>query len=360
MKKIVVVLCAFVLVSGFASMIVWAGSEQDPEVTDATLDAMPPLPTHDIVSAWIDGETAEAFNTNVKVSDLSIGAPFHALYEVYFTYNWKIFWTQVNTGQATNTEVSYNWGWCERDNATGEPKAWHYVGPISGSIDKEKGILTMTMPKENMRQIAGKYPDKGEILNETWAGTTAYESIDPIGWQSAQIDRAPDNGFGKSYIFICERSQQVQGSVSLICKDDTEEVRPGGSARFSLEIRNLQGKEDAFDLTASQLPDGWRAVFSPKTPTVAANQSKTVEVTIAVSSNATEGKQDIDIHVQSTSDLTITAKATLHVHVSSSAAPPADGEKGAEKFIPGFEIVFASIALGVVAFLVKLKERTNK
>ncbi len=167
-----------------------AGSEQDPEITDTEGDV--PIPTLDVISAWFDNENSTHFNFSMKLKQLS-GIEYENLYLADFEpspsdgYFYEIrfyFELWINGYEPTciflRGEAGQNVGFHE------------YICDLNFTYNVEKGVITVRIPKAGL-------PESTVKLTNSVAMACTGISAGIGAWP--EIDRAPDEGYGRDYEF---------------------------------------------------------------------------------------------------------------------------------------------------------------
>lgn len=160
----------------------------------------------------------------------------------------------------------------------------------TGEINNEDATISILVPKE----IIGS-PYRGDSLTNTYAET----QFEAFGVIATQRDRAPDEGYGRDYIF---KYDPTIGTVELKIDGSSSKTvsSPGGTAVYKFTLTNT-GNDDA-DISMMEsgtLPSGWDATFDRNTVHLGAGKSTQVNLTVKTSSDAQDGE---------TSSLTVRGK----------------------------------------------------
>jgi len=157
-KKLTSIFVIMLLISITFSMIVPAGSEEDPEIEDELDDDV--VDYLDIISAWFyeESDQPDYLFVCLKVKQIEENE-----YKQKLTVHWEYQGIDCAAGVAIGYEESvyhFSAGW-----GHGFWFQEHYQR-IDGSIDEESGIVTFKIPKEYI-----KNPQKGDVLTNTYALT---------------------------------------------------------------------------------------------------------------------------------------------------------------------------------------------
>lgn len=157
-KKIISIGVMMLLLLTSFSMVVSAGSEEDPEIEDeADSNVVDYL---DIISAWFyeESEQPDYLFVCLKIKQIEENE-----FKQKLTVHWEYQGIECAAGVAIGFEESvyhFSAGW-----GHGFWFQEHYQ-KIDGSIDEEKGIVTFKIPKEYI-----KNPQKDDVLTNTYALT---------------------------------------------------------------------------------------------------------------------------------------------------------------------------------------------
>ncbi|MDG6219171.1 MAG: hypothetical protein QCI00_07000 [Candidatus Thermoplasmatota archaeon] len=166
-NKIVSIVVVMLLFLGSFSMIVSAGSEEDPEIVDNGEDT-DLVKYLDVMSAWFYEKENEPdyLYTALKMKEIN---PFHMKQHLV------VHWVHNGIKCASGMHIGYGQPWFEF--AAGYGHGWwfqeHYQ-EIEGEYDEETGIITCKIPKNIINN-----PQKGDVLENTYA--SAFQRFGFIG-----------------------------------------------------------------------------------------------------------------------------------------------------------------------------------
>jgi len=165
MKKISILLIMLMISISF-TIVVSAGSENDPEIIDEEDTKV--VDYLDVVSAWFyeKEEEPEYLFTALKMKEIN---PLH--FKQHLVVSWKLNGIPCAAGM----HIGYGVPWF--DFSAGYGHGWwfqeHYQ-QIEGEYDEETGIIICKIPKSIINN-----PQEGDILEDTYA--SAFERFGFIG-----------------------------------------------------------------------------------------------------------------------------------------------------------------------------------
>jgi hypothetical protein len=159
-KKIIPILVSMLFILTAISVNVYAGSEEDPEITDETADTL--FRYVDIISAWFfeNPEEPDYLYTLMKIRDLQ-QSWLGGLYQIEWTYNDVIYASFVEIGYKGSSIPE---GWISGEYGRGSNDDLFNMPSCEGSIDKENGIISWKIPKMNIGD-----PKSGDFLMQPWS-----------------------------------------------------------------------------------------------------------------------------------------------------------------------------------------------
>ncbi len=105
--------------------------------------------------------------------------------------------------------------------------------------------------------------------------------------------------------------------VNLTVDSSGKTVQPGGSADYTITVKNTGTLKDTFDLSNSSISNGWTATLSANKVTLDAGASTTVTLTVTAPSNANNGdSQDVTVTAVSENDTSKSDSVTTTTTVS--------------------------------------------
>jgi hypothetical protein len=201
-RKIIPIFVMVLMISVSFTIVVSAGSEEDPEIVDEEdTDVLGYL---DVVSAWFfeKEEEPEYLFTSLKMNKIS---PY------YLKQHLVVHWTHNGIKCASGMFVGYGQPWF--DFSAGYGHGWwfeeHYQR-IEGEYDKKTGIITCKIPKSIINN-----PQQGDVLENTYASAfKRFGFIGRMGFDRAilrsilflllgkdVVDFAPEStDYGRDYI----------------------------------------------------------------------------------------------------------------------------------------------------------------
>ncbi|MEC9354021.1 MAG: CARDB domain-containing protein, partial [Candidatus Thermoplasmatota archaeon] len=122
--------------------------------------------------------------------------------------------------------------------------------------------------------------------------------------------------------------------VELYAADSTKNADPGGSASFSVILRNTGIASDNYTLDAT-LPDGWSGWYNwTGNATIAPNSTTEIAVTIDVNTSATAGEHLVLLTAASQDNANASASIELRVIVSHHYGVTLEMPVGAQRVLP--------------------------
>ncbi len=105
--------------------------------------------------------------------------------------------------------------------------------------------------------------------------------------------------------------------VALNVNTPSETVMPGGSATYTINVKNTGTLQDTFDLSTSSVASGWTATLSSSKVTLDAGASTTVTLTVAAPSSASNGdSQTVTVTAVSEGDSSKSDSVTTTTNVA--------------------------------------------
>jgi hypothetical protein len=161
--------------------IVSAGSENNPEITDAAGDVA--TPSLDITKAWLHDETSQSIKFTMQVADLTPAEQVDYYYHLHFTVQAQPRGIQPELGPANQGTLYHASGVLHSDGSTdgrvdvwvsqGDSGYWNPVRETTAQSDFDANRVTVTIP----RQAIGS-PDSGDRLTGFFAHAFAADSHD--------------------------------------------------------------------------------------------------------------------------------------------------------------------------------------
>ncbi|MGB0653260.1 MAG: hypothetical protein ACPGQL_08675 [Thermoplasmatota archaeon] len=206
MKRTLAPLGAVLIALSFA-LTAQGGSQDDPEITDATddhviLTAIPDLASaiksSDIIAAWVEGETADFFELHIVTSQEMRGGQVNG--NPTTTYDYTFYFTYGDTEYTASANVN------------GPVPPTVTPGGIASEATVDVDHLTMVIPKSELGA-----PVAGELLTGLYADSVVSLVVVPLG-----SDRAPDDGAGRDYAFTFGGDGGSGGGNGTGDPDDTD------------------------------------------------------------------------------------------------------------------------------------------
>jgi hypothetical protein len=191
LKKILTILIGMLFILTVISMNVFAGSEEDPEITDIVGDTN--LGLLDIESAWFyeKPDEPEYLFTALKIKYLS--ESFNAVFSIRWEHDGEEYVSGLDTFYYR--EKVFRSGLPQRASY----RQWKSMPECEGILDIETGIITWKILKSNIGN-----PKQGDILTHTRAHAVPGFPISYLYFFTGHDyrDFAPDNirEYGIDYI----------------------------------------------------------------------------------------------------------------------------------------------------------------
>ena len=177
-EKIMCVLIGTLLIITILPITAIAGDEENPEIEDETGEFWRFFPGFDIISAWFFNDGVNLY-VSIKVANIQ--------FRQFFAYT--VLWRYKDTEYFASMQGAYFYFGEDTDGWL----PWIYKD-ATGSLDEEKGIITITMP---LSEIGN--PGEGEKLTNTWA-MTHWSGFLGLNFHFP-LDRAPRwETSGKDYV----------------------------------------------------------------------------------------------------------------------------------------------------------------
>lgn len=330
-----------------------AGSPTNPEVedprgdvdvqhlVDADLvreeaDASEELATSaDIVQAWVDRETEEAFDLNVQLDDIPAGENLSSpLVEVWAHFTIRegdYHLAAVLSPEDGPLDASF-------ELYEGEAR----IGQPDGQIHADEARLSATIPKADVRD-----PGEGDELSRLHVTThepTTQAALDyapdassdslPALEQARSTDPtdlslSADPTYGDTFAF--SSFEQAPSRIAIDVTPTARQVEAGQRSTFAVIVDNDADEPEAVELSTSKAPVGWSANVQPDSLTVPAHGSVQAELTIAPADDA-EGHELVFLRAtgERGADKTASVSVTAIQPVSSQDSSEA-GDRASEE-----------------------------
>ncbi len=365
MKKAALSLVLACLILAAIIPVAYAGSEENPEITDPEGDAeiwIWPIPygfpsgslqdAVDIIKCWFWGETDEYLCFSMNVKDINSQAA-QFCDDVRYAGKFEI-------GRYTYFADGYTWGAGKLPNMKFvldkmDTEAWERVGywEINGTVDTTKSLITFTIPKDKL-----DYPLVGSKLTriQSRASLILQLPLVPIGIGADIDDSANSN---REYVIEID----TKSPLSIYMKPEIASAEAGKTATVEINVKNSGEGIVKAKLDLSGI-DGWNYTFTPAEITIAAHTTNTSKLSIQIPEGVSDSKVQVVIIANSN-----VGKATAILNLSlagkkieqnpenksgqvGKAPPDGDGNK-----TPGFECIMSMIGIGTSWYF---KIRRNK
>lgn len=303
-RRLPVIALAVLLAGATLTVPVHGGSARSPEVDDGCGDASTgpggsvPRDATDVASLWYDRRPVD----RVIEQRLALCASGQAvrLERVGERLGWVTHW-EDDRGRAWSIRVwvqgalasSFNYQLCQGDEAAGGTH-----GEGTAEVDGDALVL----------EIPNALPETGfeTALNRSYVEGGRFPASFDEGppWSACGLpleevhDRAPDEGFGRSF-WLGEEPRQTEEEpgpgVRLAAPEPNATVRTGELATYRLVLENAGGEIRNVSLELSGLPRGWSYAFSPNETTLLAHANATSNLTIAVPADAAGGRHRLTV-----------------------------------------------------------------
>ena len=198
--KIVPILVLMLMISLSFTVVVSAGSEEDPEIEDETGDAF----------GYIDVESVWFYEKQEEPDVLYVCMKIHNASYTTFQQTFAVFWEYKNVKYAISLHLGFSFkNWSKYNSGIKGGRDYIHT-PIEGDYDFDTGIITWKVPKENIGN-----PEKDDVLTGTWSN--AFRRLGFIGrigltrhildtiilqiFGNNMWDYAPERGeYGREYI----------------------------------------------------------------------------------------------------------------------------------------------------------------
>ena len=193
-RKIIPIFVMVLMISVSFTIVVSAGSEEDPEIVDEEdTDVVDFL---DVVSAWFfeKEEEPEYLFTSLKMNEIN---PY------FLKQHLVVHWKHNGIKCASGMFIGYGQLWFDFNAGYGH--GWwfqeHYQR-IEGEYDKETGIITCKIPKSIINN-----PQKGDVLEDTYASAfKRFGFIGRMGFDRAILRSILFLFFGKDIVDFAPES----------------------------------------------------------------------------------------------------------------------------------------------------------
>ena len=201
-RKIIGIFVCVLLISNIIPVVVMAGDEENPEITDEEENDV--QDNFNIISAWFfeKEEEPDYLYTALKLKNIDT---------MKLKQHLVVSWEHNGIHCSAGLYIGYDPGlWCAYEGGYGHG-FWfneHYQR-IEGEFDEETGIIICKTPKSIINN-----PEKGDVLTNTRA--LAFQRFGFIGrmgfdrWfihsliyyvsGKSASDKAPNDGYGRDYI----------------------------------------------------------------------------------------------------------------------------------------------------------------
>lgn len=349
MRSLLAVSLALLLVAGPAL----AGSQADPEIEDPEgdvdiqhlvdadlLDEDPAVDEEvdtsaDVVRAWVDRETEQAFDLHVELAGLpedeNLSTP---LVEV---------WTHFTIRQG-----DYHLAAVLSSPEDGDPLDARFelyegqarIAQPDGHVDVDQARLSATIAKADVRDpgdgdelsafhVTTHAPGSQAALDYAPdADTDSLPALEEAGsTDPTALDLAADATFGDTYAF--SSFEETPSRISVDLTPEAIEIEAGDQASVSVLVHNDADEAEDVQLSASETPPGWSARVQPDRLTVPGQGSAQAELSIVPADDA-DGHELL--HLRATGE----RGADRAASVSVTAAQPAtaDGGSGSQGDAP--------------------------
>jgi hypothetical protein len=199
-NKIISLTIVMLMISICFTIVIPAGSEEDPEIEDEIGDAFGYI---DIESVWFyeKSDEPDVLYICMKINNASYTT---------FQQTFAVFWEYKNVKYAVSLHLGFSFkNWSRY--TSGVEGRWDYINdPIEGDYDFDTGIITWRIPKKNIGN-----PAKDDLLTGTWSN--AFRRLGFIGrigftrygldalilrlFGNYMWDYAPERGeYGRDYV----------------------------------------------------------------------------------------------------------------------------------------------------------------
>ncbi len=339
--RLTLLLAATLFAASLTAAPSWAGSLEDPEITDAAGDhkvlSQGPDPQNtflsaDILAAWVAEETDTTFVLQLQAAQMIRGGSSNGQTTTQYTYS-----ISGKVGEAPFLAAA---------QVVNNPPE---VTPIADAVEASAAddILTLVVSKTTFEGIA-----PGTVMSELYAASNVQmRGAGP----NLATDRAPDSGFGRDYVFSPGTAvADILDSDADGLNDTWEEEQFGNLTYNATDDPDLDGCDNACEYAAGTnaleadtdgdgVSDGDEiaAGTNPLDPsdgaldgnaTASPEGNQTADVPPASGDNGTAAVDDTDAGVDTTASL------------------------GGDKESPGFGAIAALAALGTT-LLVRTRRR---
>jgi hypothetical protein len=253
-----------------AAMATTAGSEDDPEVTDAANDATTGRDSHDLTKAWVEAEENDTVTFRMKLSELDAISPRDdwatlptSIYEYYFTLKDKNYAARASI--PVHGPLAAFAGFSLHEVTYGATGNMSFEGDeqISGRYLYNNGILEFTVDKADMGS-----PSQGDLVTHMWAAVY----FRPRGENREVVDEAMTfSAAGRQYVIRGQYSQLYD--VRLKATNTTIVGRPREVATFNVTIVSQSTTDVEINITNKSIPEGYFLNFSRNMPIAVPQES---------------------------------------------------------------------------------------
>jgi hypothetical protein len=219
-------------------------------------------------------ESADAFDLAVQVATIKGNAGF----DLTIHWTWRDYEYVVEASRSNPAFGTFQFASLTRLGAEGRER----VAALDMTIDAEKGVATITVPKVYVLDGQNRAPGQGDAITaiSVVAEETTF-SFSIEGSHPASLrDAMPNEGDGASFAFAV--GDFAQGHIKLTAPERMR-VSNGGATTFVFQtiLANNGSSEEEVALSIQNLPEGWNGtVQSPVR--VPAHGEKTIAVLASV------------------------------------------------------------------------------
>ncbi|HEV8429629.1 MAG TPA: PQQ-dependent sugar dehydrogenase [Pyrinomonadaceae bacterium] len=165
----------------------------------------------------------------------------------------------------------------------------------------------------------------------TFNWTAPATDVGPVTFYTAGNQANNDGNTSGDYIyktFVAAAPASTTPDFSVAVSPSSRNVVPGASAQYTITVTPLAGFTGAVNLTASSLPAGASAVFSPSTVNITDASSKTSTLTLSTTAGTPLGNHTINVNGQTGPTmhaavlmLNVVSPASADLSVNKTASP---------------------------------------
>jgi hypothetical protein len=177
-----------------------AGTQNDPEISDAEGDSKIDFPCIDILSVWFDNETDATIGVTIKLKDLDddvLPRGFcHYVVDFNDSHGGMGHYSAEASLRITESGVSVKY-----DLAFSDGNVYLILSAINGKIDFDNNTISMTIPKKKASCERALYDVRAE---SKWG--PAVNILGYGGSNQLVMDLAPNDRYGRDYEFLFRKS----------------------------------------------------------------------------------------------------------------------------------------------------------